>query len=145
MNKTFIVLSLLALIVLGSSCRKYDEGPGVSFIPKKNRVSNEWAFASAIESDIDVTADYDGAVLDLGKTGSVDFDYIIIENGTKTSVQELGEWEFDKDKTHLVLLLESSTGTYRMGFRILELKNNSMHLISEEEDKDWHLISNNLR
>ncbi len=137
-------LLLVGTLVL-SGCRKYEEGPGISFIPKKLRVANEWSFASAIESDVDVTDSYNGAVLTLGKSGTANLKFFVTENGNRTLVEQDGEWQFSEKKEHLNLILYSSNGSRLEGFEIRKLKRNSMHLFSDELDKDWKLISNNLR
>ncbi len=145
MNLKYITGFLLIGLILFSGCKKYEEGPGVSFLTKKSRVSNEWAFASAIESDVDVTEDYKGAVLNLANSGTANFSYFTVENGIRTLIEQDGEWQFAEKKEHINLILYSTTGSYLQGFKILELRRNSMHLKSDQLDKDWKLISNNLR
>lgn len=40
-----------------SSCRKYEEGPNISFRTKAARVTNNWAIGSALVDGVDVTSD----------------------------------------------------------------------------------------
>ncbi len=145
MKVKYISSWLVLVVLMMGSCTKYPEGPGISFRTKKSRVANEWAFNSAIESDVDVTEDYKSAVLTLDKSGAANFVYFVIKNGIRTLVEQSGEWSFEERKEHLNIILYASSGSYLMGFEILELKRNNMHLKSDELDKDWHLISNNLR
>ena len=44
MRKTLFLLLLPALL-FPASCKKYDEGPYVSFWPKAERIANKWKVA----------------------------------------------------------------------------------------------------
>ncbi len=142
--KHIAALLVMAMVTV-SSCRKYEEGPGISFVSKKGRVSNEWAFASAIENDVDVTDDYRGAVLTLSRSGNANFQYFVVENGVRTLIEQDGEWNFTDRKEHLEIILYAKTGSYSLNFKIKELRQNNMHLISNGLGTDWRLVSNNLR
>ncbi len=146
MRLRYITGLLLVGILCFNSCNKYPEGPGISFVSKKSRVANEWAFASAIESDVDVTSDYQGAVLTLDKSGGANFKFFVVSaSGVRTLIEQDGNWSFSEKKEHLEIILYATTGSYFLGFEIQELRRNSMHLRSNELDKDWQLISNHLR
>lgn len=46
--KKFILFTLMALLVVGATSCRYDEGPFVSVIPRTERVSNTWIVGQAI-------------------------------------------------------------------------------------------------
>ncbi len=149
MRNRFIV-SAIALIVFSlsfSSCKKYEEGPGLSFVSKKERVANDWAFKSAIEDGSDVTEYYTGAKLTLDKSGNAALKILEIQNGDKVLVQYDGSWLFESKKQRITMNLtrSGSTTSQRWSFVIKKLKEKEMHLEGVELDRDWILVSFNLR
>ncbi len=68
-NVHFISLLLL------SGCKKYPEGPLISFRSKTERVSNTWKFSNCKINGVDATSDYTGTELDLIKNGTADWKF----------------------------------------------------------------------
>jgi hypothetical protein len=96
MNKTFKLTTLLLgfALIFGTSCGKYEEGPGISFRSKKARVANTWAVEKYIidGNEQDLT-NFTDVTFEFTKDGKYTFTY-----GTNGS--EKGTWEFgDKKET----------------------------------------------
>ena len=94
--KTLKLTTLLVglALVFGTSCGKYEEGPGISFASKKSRVANTWAMEKYIvagdEQDISGFAD---VTMEFTKDGK--YTITFGSNGS-----EKGVWEFgDKKET----------------------------------------------
>lgn len=54
MKNTVIVALVFTLVALGfTSCRKYEEGPNISFRTKEARVTNNWRIESALVNGVE--------------------------------------------------------------------------------------------
>jgi hypothetical protein len=105
MKKLFFIafLSLLAV-----SCGKYEEGPGISLLSKKNRITNVWSLASKMTN---------------GQTTNLSdwtWKLEIKEDETYTSqvtylgipfLNESGIWKFSSDKKELLTIPSGSSNT----------------------------------
>ncbi len=141
-----LALIFFVLTTLMPSCSKYEEGPGISFVSKKERVANDWAFKSAIEDGYDVTADYTGAILSMDRAGSASLKIQEVRNGDRVYVQYRGNWLFESNKQRIVLnLSRNGSSSMRWSFVIHKLKETEMHLVGVELDRDWILVSDYLR
>ena len=119
MKKLQSVISfLLVILVFMVSCKKYEEGPLISFTSKKERISNLWQVESATKkvtgaSDADITSLYTGYSIEFEREGA----YTIINNNysdTSYTIEE-GAWEllFKKEQIETVGVekeISSSTG-----------------------------------
>jgi hypothetical protein len=56
--KKLLVIILIGFTLLFSECKKYPEGPSISFRSKKERIANNWKLQKYIENDVDKTADF---------------------------------------------------------------------------------------
>ncbi|MBN4071232.1 hypothetical protein JYT72_01855 [Crocinitomix catalasitica] len=105
-----LVSTLLTLIVV--SCKKYDEGPAISFLSKKSRVANTWVFESYTIDGVDSTAFYAAPGTEL----TLDKDYnasgmIVQSDGTNFDTTVFsGTWEFvEKNKGFGMILTDAET------------------------------------
>ena len=93
--KTLKLTTLLVglALVFGTSCGKYEEGPGISFRSKKARVANTWAIEKYIVdgTEIDITY-FSDLSIEYTKDGKYTY-----SDGSSSSK---GTWEFgDKKET----------------------------------------------
>lgn len=125
------MVTIFALVLL-TSCKKYEEGPGFSLRSKKERVANLWTIVYAYDykDSINITADYADETWDFTKGG----DFVEKDNG---SIDKTGTWEFVSDKEKVVVKFQLDTLTYD----ILKLKENELWLKDAEEE--LHLIPAN--
>jgi hypothetical protein len=100
MKKHILTLSFaMAALFIISSCGKYEEGPGVSLLSKKARITGVWKLDKMIVNGVEQTIEEEmkNATTELMKDGT-----------GKITVTFMGmtlnfdmEWEFNDDKTKL--------------------------------------------
>ena len=126
MKKTifFSVLSLIVATTFLSSCSKYDEGSNFTLLTKKSRMVNNWHLTSITQDG--VSLNMSGILLDLNlmKDGSATttLSYTVLGQ-TFTDVTN-GTWEFNVDKSKLVLTETGATVTDE--YTILKLTKDEM-------------------
>lgn len=126
MKKTifFSVLSLIVATTFLSSCSKYDEGSNFTLLTKKSRMVNNWHLTSITQDG--VSLNMSGILLDLNlmKDGSATttLSYTVLGQ-TFTDVTN-GTWEFNADKSKLVLTETGATVTDE--YTILKLTKDEM-------------------
>lgn len=101
MKKHLLVLILSGLMLSFFSCKKYDEGPALSLLSKKQRLDGIWSLVQVINNGVDVTSLY-----------PEDHSYVIDKNGSfkkiSNGVETTGTWEFNSDKTEILLTIDNS-------------------------------------
>ena len=102
------ICALLFISVLLISCGKYEEGPGISLLTKKNRITNVWSLASKMTN---------------GQTTNLSdwtWKLEIKDDETYTSqvtylgipfLNESGIWKFSTDKSQLLTTASGSSNT----------------------------------
>lgn len=124
MQKVLIVI--VSLICLLSSCKKYEEGPSFTLLSKKSRLANTWKIDSYFENGVDKTSD----ALIVFK----DFVLVIDKNNmkyTKTfkalgllNYGETGSWSLSSDQMQ-VDFKPDDANIQPYSWKILKLKNTS--------------------
>lgn len=105
-GKLLIAFGLLSAIVFSiPSCGKYEEGPGMSLLTKKKRLSREWDAKEYVSASGVTTADTDTDIITFEKDGA----FKVTFDGTSFS----GTWEFtsDKEKIKTVITILNQTTT----------------------------------
>ncbi|MCB9196608.1 MAG: hypothetical protein H6598_10325 [Flavobacteriales bacterium] len=128
-----IMLAVLLGSVSLTSCGKYEEGPGVSVLPKKSRLQQKWRPIESVNSSGTVTQiDSDGSYIEFVKggefkayAGSVDLGYA-------------GTWEFNDDKTGIVLTYTFGGFSTTSESKIVKLKINALGLEDENGNKTYY-------
>ncbi len=143
--KTFLKIALVTLII-GSvsfaSCKKYEDGPAISLIPKKARLANTWAVEKYLENGVDKTSDYRQFVTSES--------FIIDKSGTWTmsettilgNFSDAGSWELINSKEDLKTLSNQS-GSTADTVQIIRLKSNELWTksISSSTVYETHYVS----
>lgn len=114
MKKVIFVISLLLGISAFLSCRKYEEGPLVSFRTKTSRVVNNWTVKSVY-----VNAEYDGSHSQTGKLFSFTKEGRFTINNDST-----GSWRFIDD--YAVIYLKYDDKITIKEYTISKLKEKEM-------------------
>ena len=113
MKKTifFSVLSLIVATTFLSSCSKYDEGSNFTLLTKKSRMVNNWHLTSITQDG--VSLNMSGILLDLNlmKDGSATTTLSYTVLGQIFTNVTNGTWEFNDDKSKLVLTETGATIT----------------------------------
>ena len=122
--KKIVSLALIALLAVGSftSCKKYEDGPTISFASKKSRVVNTWKIDEEIYdgNTVTLTADQKAATVEFKKDGSVVY--------TSGSMSYAGTWAFADSKKELQITFAGTTSTST----ILKLKSKELWLKSTD-------------
>ena len=125
---------LLALIFVVASCNKYEEGANFSMRTAKARLANTWTISKITYTSGSTTT------TGTGTTGTV----IISKDGTWTSTltftffgqqttnTESGTWQFNDDKTQ-VIMTNSQNGDVSTS-TIVKLKNKELALTSTDSN-----------
>ena len=129
MTKTIKLISVLfaSMLIFGTSCNTYEDGPKLSLRSKKARMANTWKVIEATDADDNVTAAYAGWTWKMTKEG--DFTTGGSTASTTPAVQE-GDWEFNADKDKLIITYEGVTLPVK--WIITRLKNDELWIKREQ-------------
>ena len=123
----FFTALLLSLTFVLASCNKYEDGPAVSLLPKKARLTGTWTPVKVIDNG-EVT-EYS----DESKSMSFYKDFTYMNRITPIHIE--GKWNFNGDKTKITF---STTGVIQLSVEetILRLTNTELWL--KNGDKETH-------
>jgi hypothetical protein len=138
--------TLLFLIVVTtiSSCKKYPDGPSLSLISRKERISNTWQISAYFENNIDKTTDFKNAFQNakivIDKNGNYNISYKAFGLADYT---ESGTWNFTNNDIDFVT--NPSTGTASTAtHHILKLKEKELWYKEDPDGssvvREYHLI-----
>lgn len=103
MTRNITILLLLSFLFVG--CKKYEEGPGLSFRSKNDRAINIWTFSKVLDGGgTDVTTNYDGWLISLDENGTVLIRWDILG----ATIDTYGTWSFGDKKTHIELVYSNT-------------------------------------
>jgi hypothetical protein len=136
------IKSITALLMLSGflifGCQDYPEGPPISFVPKAERVGNNWKIAEALDNGTNVTADYSRYELDLTEGGAATLraEYTLL--GVEYDLTTEGTWQFvsDEQKISFDFGNDLADGVYE----ILKLETNDMWLKEDGGTVELHFI-----
>lgn len=129
MKKSTLIksFSLLSLVFIFAACSKYEEGSKFTILTKKMRMVNTWTLTSYTYNGSSTTIN-GNLVWDLESDGKA----IVTASGGGFSFSETGSWDFNSDKTKL--LLTDGSGEIEE-YTIVQLKNKDLK-VSQTEDGD---------
>lgn len=84
-----------------TSCNKYEDGPGISLIPRKDRVANTWIIEKAYADNEDVTDDYRVYEIYLSNDGDAEITGEFSIFGQDFAIETDGTWEFYNDENNI--------------------------------------------
>lgn len=135
------VMTAAIAVLLLAGCGKYEDGPAISLLTKKERITNTWQVSSAYQNGVDQTSDFNAAfagyLLDIKKDNSYTLNYSPYGVG---SFSDHGTWEFSGDKMEIRFTsADGSQDTYV----ILKLKSKEfwVQFIDDQNDQwEVHLV-----
>lgn len=136
-HKITMLLFLGGTIAL-SSCKKYEDGPMVSFRSKEQRMANTWKVEKATENGNDVTSDYDQYDLQLFSDGDAKLAAVYTLGDFTFEYETDGTWDFSDDKEELELNMENDQADKT--YQILRLKEEELWLREKGQEVELHLI-----
>lgn len=137
--KTHILITLSTVLLVGaSSCKKYNEGPAISLVPKQERVANTWVVQKAFEDGQDVSDQYDQYELYLTSDGDAQLTAKYKAFGVNYTTETNGTWTFQNEKQEIMFDYEDDDqdGTYQ----ILRLTQDEFWLRKIGSDLELRLI-----
>jgi hypothetical protein len=105
------IVVLFACLTTFSACKKYEEGPALSFRSKSERVANTWTLESYYENGTNKTSDFSDwdVVMVTDKDGAIKITQTHKPSQGKLEVS--GTWAFKNDKEQIEVVFPSPTGT----------------------------------
>ncbi len=129
---------LLAATIAG--CSKYEEGPAISLRSKKARVANNWKIDEQTQNgQKEDPSNYEGIEIELTKDGDATWSFS--SQGISGSFS--GTWEFNDDKTKLIMMFNDQGLSDTTESEILKLKEKEMWLKDEDDNgntTETHLV-----
>lgn len=137
MRLTGIVLAI-ALVFSLDSCKKYEDGPLLSFRSKQERVVNSWKLEKYLNNDIDKTAELtvtnykefynaDGSCKRTFNDSSGDF------------VDQPGTWAFNSDKTEINI---NGIGSVELSQSLGTVSASAIKILRLKEKEFWYSFEN---
>lgn len=129
MTKTFKLISILfaSMLIFGTSCSKYENGPKLSLRSKKARLVNTWELTESKDGDTDISEFSKGATIKINKDGTYETGGTT-KLGAVTAVK--GKWEFSSDKTKVIYTEDGQTAADK--WTITKLKNDELWLEKDQ-------------
>ena len=138
MKKTLLYsLIIISYISLNTSCKKYEEGPGISLRSKKERASNSWVLEDVTEAGVSVINNFKNYLLVMEKSGFYSLSYEL----SGTAFAEEGTWRF-ANKNEQIEMLINQQGAAIQTITILKLKEKSFWFYTEDANAvrtEYHL------
>lgn len=133
MKKFFLYAAIIGSILF-ISCGKYEEGPLVSFLPKKSRLVNTWEIEKILKGKSEIVIP-DSL---LRNTREYKNDGTVIFNNDNEGTIE-GDWEFYDKKKYIITTIYQNDEMYKEKARILKLKNKELWLEIDYTTYVWEL------
>lgn len=125
-----ILLTVVASVLMLTSCSPYEEGPAISFRSKTERLCNEWRLTRLYINGTEQTLSSidQQTTLEFKDNGTVNYSYAVMDS-TAIIITGSGTWEFNDDKTEVITKITYTIGgTETDTFKILRLKEKELCL-----------------
>lgn len=145
MNKKIYSILLVALIIIaGTSCNKYENGPSISFRSVKQRVINTWKIESYTINGVELVGQPQYATQKQFWLGDGNYNqtYIDPTNGVGKRID--GAWALQDNNKQIALTLNNIvTGQPQstIQYNIIKLCNNEMWLRTADNSTELHLVT----
>ncbi|MBS1636608.1 MAG: hypothetical protein JST26_11885 [Bacteroidetes bacterium] len=127
MKKLILFLSIALVFTTFTQCKKYPDGPAISFRGKAERVANTWKVTKYMEDNVDKTSDFNNVYTSYILTTTKSGDYTISYKFMGTlAYNEAGSWKFDSSKKNLILTQSSPNNGTVTTWQILKLYEKEM-------------------
>lgn len=138
MKKLMAPLIVIHVFLCSPGCRKYEEGPLLSFRSKEERVANDWRVTKAMDGSRDVTGDFEKYEISLTRSGLTTLSAKYRFLGATYEYTTQGTWAFVSNKEKITLNYEddSADGTYL----ILLLREEELWVREEGTNLELHLV-----
>lgn len=138
MNIKVFALFFIGMTSVLSSCKKYEDGPGISLRSKEERIANTWKVDKAYENGNDITNQYDQYELQMLRNGQATLVAIYSTGNFNFEFETNGTWDLVNDNDDLRLDFEDDDADRT--YQILRLKEKELWLREKGGDVELHLI-----
>lgn len=136
MNRKNIFPILLLVVASFAACKKYEEGPAISFRSKTARVANTWKVESYTINGTDYTSTL--ANLNYMETYDKDGNY----SYTSSAGSGSGRWEFQSNEEQIKRSGVSSQPTETLVILRLKEKEFWYYYLDGNDRHEFHLVEN---
>ena len=136
-NKLRAIILTTISVALLSACKKYEDGPLISFASKQSRISNDWRVEKAIDNGTEVTGSFDKYEITLRKneTASLTAHYTFL--GVAYEFNTQGTWSLEDHKEMIKVDYENDEAD--ANYYILRLKEKELWVRQEGTNLELHL------
>ena len=130
-----ILLTVLASILMLTSCSPYEEGPAISLRSRTERLCNEWRLTRLYINGTEQTlSSFDQqTTLEFKDNGTINYSYAVMDS-TAIVITGSGTWEFNNDQTEVFTTITYTLGgTEKDTFKILRLKEEELWFENNED------------
>ena len=148
MKRLLALFCIITSVLLLTECKKYPEGPSISFRSKKERIVNTWKLSKYYENSVDLTSNFNTVYTKFSFVTTKSGDYTITrELYSLVNTTESGTWTLSSNKKTFNLFPASITvGSVpsSSSWQILKLYEKEMWLRNIDSNGkiiEYHLIS----
>lgn len=130
-----ILLTVVASVLMLTSCSPYEEGPAISLRSRTERLCNEWRLTRLYLNGTEQTlSSFDQqTTLEFKDNGTVNYSYAVMDS-TAIVITGSGTWEFNDDQTEVITKITYVLGgTETDTFKILRLKEEELWLKNNQD------------
>lgn len=130
-----ILLTVVASVLMLTSCSPYEEGPAISLRSRTERLCNEWRLTRLYINGTEQTlSSFDQqTTLEFKDNGTINYSYAVMDS-TAIVITGSGTWEFNDDQTEVFTTITYTLGgTEKDTFKILRLKEEELWLENNED------------
>ena len=144
--KKNILLLLCIFLLIPFGCKKYPEGPLLSFRSQTKRLINKWKIHKVLNYGDDITLDYINTYTDWSlsfedSTMSRTYTYVNKADNKSITRTDNGTWNFiDKGKEIEYTYIDSAGLTISEVIIILKLRNKEFWYKTMDEKMEFHLF-----
>lgn len=134
MKKVKLIAAVLTVLFAVTSCKKYPNGPSISFETRKARVANTWKMEAVTVNGADITSAYTNISYTETYTKTGDYSY-----GSNLGSGS-GKWAFENKDTQIKR--NGVSGQSSVDLTILRLKEKSFwyKFVDGKDTYEFHLI-----
>jgi len=121
------------IVILATSCGKYEDGPGFSLNSKTKRLAREWTIDKVIENGTDITATYLSMVT---KHTMLFIDYGSLKETINQTILAKG-WEWGEKKETLIITYKLLDVESTVVFNIRRLTTKEFWYTTTLDNKDY--------
>ena len=142
---TSLLFIAFSFSIIFTSCKKYPDGPGISFRSAKHRIVNTWKFSSALLNGIEMSEQPEYATQKQYWNGDGTLTITNIDPITGAAVTVYGNWVLSNSNKNLAVSLKNVTGNIitTTNYTILMLKEKEMWLRSVDNSIENHFVTSN--